>query len=327
MLDQHSWNAFVIAHAPKSGAFLQSYEWGEFQKTAGTPVIRFYKETEGSETLAQIFIRELPFHLRSAYIPRGPISENATAINSALYETLKKLGKEQNAVSLRLDPIAYVPKNLGGRKTKALQPETTSILDLTKSEEELLAAMHEKTRYNIRLAAKKGVTVREGGKELFGELWKLLQIAAARDKFHTHTKKYYEQMVHLLSADPENHGTCSVRILIAEYKDEPLAGMILLMFGNDAVYLHGGSSNEHRNLMAPYLLQWEAMCVAKKFSYKNYDLWGIAPPNAPYHPLLGVTRFKQGFAGELYEAPPSIELPIKQPWYTIYALIQKLRGR
>ncbi len=322
-MDRSVWNAIVAANGPRSGSFLQSWEWGSFQEAAGARVLRVGRD----ETVAQFVLRPLPLGLTVAYLPRGPVGHDA-----AVMETVREAAADAGAILLRVDPVS-AERPAGAKEVHEAQPRTTLLLDLSKSEDELLAAMHEKTRYNVRLAEKKGVTVREGGTELSPRLWPLLAAAAARDRFRTHDRGYYETMMRTLAGDAKDRGAASVRILIAEHEGATLAGMLLLTFGNDAVYLHGGSSDEKRNLMAPHLLQWEAIRRAKAWGYRNYDLGGISPMKDGMlepiegHPLAGVTRFKRGFGGEVWSAPASWELPLRPAWYTIYALAQRIRGR
>ncbi|TAL19381.1 peptidoglycan bridge formation glycyltransferase FemA/FemB family protein [Patescibacteria group bacterium] len=322
-MDREAWNSFVTQNGPRSGSFLHSWEWGEFQKAAGTAVTRV--EAEGA--LAQIILRSLPLGQQNAYLPRGPIfSPTLTAEQKT--EFLKKViaaAREQRSLAMRVDPadkkLEFRPA--AARSATPIQPQTTLLLNLTKNEDILLAAMHEKTRYNLRLAEKKGVTVREGGTELFPELWPLLEAASKRDRFRLHAKNYYQKMLQTLVGEPSDRSSCQSRIMLADHEGEALAGMILLLFGGTATYLHGGSSDKKRNVMAPYLLHWQAMRRAKSRGCQSYDFWGIAPEDSAEHPLAGVSRFKRGFGGEVFTAPDSWELPLRPFWYTIYALAKK----
>lgn len=325
MQESEAWNAVVVGNAPRSGAFLQSWEWGEYRAAAGETVVRVRAEEGGSAAVAQAEVRALPLGMKVLYVPRGPIASGPEALAKAV-GLLRKEAKATGSVALRIDPVGALPA-LRGRTPRPLQPQTTVLLDLTKSEDELLAGMHEKTRYNVRLAAKKGVHVREGGKELFPDLWRLLEASAKRDRFRLHPAEHYEAMLDALAGDPTDRSRCVARIVMAEHQSRPIAAMITISFGDDVVYLHGGSADEYRNVMAPYALHWEAIRLAKSRGYRRYDLWGIAPEGAKGHPLAGVTRFKRGFGGETYRSPDSLELPISPFRYTIYALVQKARGR
>jgi lipid II:glycine glycyltransferase (peptidoglycan interpeptide bridge formation enzyme) len=214
--------------------------------------------------------------------------------------------------------------------TKNRQIQQTIILDLNKSEEDILTVMHSKTRYNIRLAEKKGVEIKlEKNVDIF---WKLNSETIKRDRFKSHAKEYYEEM---LTLD-------NVYQLIAYHEGEPIAANILIYFGDTLTYLHGTSASKKRNLMAPYLLQWEGIKLAKKLDCNFYDFWGVAPKAENTekiqtscfhnfcwpinHALSGVTRFKAGFGGQYVEYSQAFDI-ITKPWkYKIYILIRKLRG-
>jgi lipid II:glycine glycyltransferase (peptidoglycan interpeptide bridge formation enzyme) len=322
MLDQNRWNEFVRRNAPRSGAFLQSFEWGEFQRSLGYKIVRHEIAAREVTALVQAFVRRLPLGQKTLYIPRGPIASDQ---GIEIIADLQKKAVEQGALAVRVDPAEPlgIPQ---ARPAKPLQPQTTLILDLSKNEEELLLAMHEKTRYNIRLAERRGVAFHAGQEELFENFWSLLSQTAERDRFQTHSKKYYSEMIKILGAGNLTPNRARAEILLAKHENAPLAGMIIVYFGDTATYIHGASATEKRNLMAPCLLHWRAIERAKSFGCKNYDFWGIAPANAEKHPLQGVTRFKRGFGGVEWRAPDSFELPIQKFRYKIYAAVQKLRN-
>ncbi|MBI5071795.1 peptidoglycan bridge formation glycyltransferase FemA/FemB family protein [Candidatus Falkowbacteria bacterium] len=187
-------------------------------------------------------------------------------------------------------------------------------MDLTKSEDELLAAMHEKTRYNIRLAEKKNLALKTGTVDDF---WKLMEETTKRDEFRAHPKKYYEKMFEKLADGEKNKMRGELKIVYQGIA--PLAAAIIGYFGDTVTYLHGASSYEYRNLMAPYLLHWEIIKEAKKLGYKFYDFWGIDEKKWP-----GVTRFKKGFGGFEINYPGTFDLPINKLWYKIYNLAKKI---
>jgi len=326
MTDRQDWNAIVTKNAPRSGSFLQSFEWGEYQNAIGAETVRLETGDGDAKAIVSAQIRPLPLGMKTLYVPRGPVAAGSPKQTERILELLGDEAKKRGAIALRIDP-ATQGLAVRGDSVRPLQPQTTIILDLKKTEDELLAAMHEKTRYNVRLAAKKGVHVREGGKELFLDFWRLLEASAKRDRFHTHPRSHYEKMLETLSGGLGDRTRCTARIFLAEEMSRPLAAMILIAFGDDIVYLHGGSSDEARNVMAPYALHWEAIRLAKAKGYRHYDFWGIAPEGVPKHPLAGVTRFKRGFGGDISKSPDSVELPVSRFWYTIYALVQAVRRR
>jgi lipid II:glycine glycyltransferase (peptidoglycan interpeptide bridge formation enzyme) len=185
---------------------------------------------------------------------------------------------------------------------RAIQPRSTLVVDLTPGEEDILLAMKSKTRYNIRLASRKGVAVREGAEHDIAAFNALLAATADRSAFGIHPPDYYEAAFRLFA--PRGWA----RLLLAEVESEPVAGLIVFALPPRAFYFYGASSNVHRDKMAPYLLQWEAMRWAKSIGCTSYDLWGIpdadrATLEAQFTErsdgLWGVYRFKRGFGGDL----------------------------
>jgi lipid II:glycine glycyltransferase (peptidoglycan interpeptide bridge formation enzyme) len=214
-------------------------------------------------------------------------------------------------------------------KTANVQPSQTLILDLKKEPEKLLAAMHEKTRYNIRLAEKKGVRVyaASGKEDSFEIFWDLLQETTERDAFRSHDKTYYRTMLETLAGDPAANGKTRpvAKLAFAEHDGRVLAANLMIYFGKTVTYLHGASSRVQREVMAPYLLHWQLIREARSWGYDAYDFWGVAPENEPDHPWAGITRFKRGFGGTYVEYPGAFDLPISRFWYTLYTLARRLR--
>lgn len=281
--------------------FLQGSSWGEFQMKVGRTVLRF-GEVQVIETL-------LPFGKKYWLVPRGvPTGE---VVNEA---------RTRGILFLRYEPSISQSIISGSKSTIPVSPPATLILDLTKSEEQLLNEMHEKTRYNIRLAERKGVVVSQ--LQNFDEFWKLMEETAKRDTFRTHEKNYYQTMVETLQSEP-----CKIELWAATWQGKTLAAGIWIYFGDTVTYLHGASSSEDRNVMAPYLLHWEVMRDAKKRGCKTYDFWGIAPQKkiAGTESWGGITRFKTGFGGAVVEYPGTYDLPISKFGYTLYTLLRKIR--
>jgi lipid II:glycine glycyltransferase (peptidoglycan interpeptide bridge formation enzyme) len=201
--------------------------------------------------------------------------------------------------------------------SKTIQPQLNWVLGLEGSEQELLVGMKPKHRYNINLAAKKGVTVREATKNDFLEVWRLLLETASRGKFKLHPQNYYLQMWEILGPD-------KFKILVAEHQGQLLACGLIAFFGHTATYLHGGSSDKLKNFMAPYLLHWEAIVLAKHAGYFNYDFGGITTD--PNHAWSGISRFKMGFGGFEVRYPGTFDLVLSPLWYNVYKSGRKLRS-
>lgn len=305
----------MLKHAPPSGAFLQSWEWGEFQEAVGRQVRRF--QTANGEV--QMVSRPMPGGFFGWDVFRGPMGDQN------MLEQIIADAKKTAAVFLHVEPNDDVVIANEVKQSSSRQPQHTIIMDLTQSDETLLAAMHEKTRYNIRLAQKKGVTVRDATADsaIWNRLAEIMETTAQRDGFHLHPRSYYEAMFKTMSSQMHKPERCRARLFVAEHEGDLLAGLILIQFGTTATYLHGASDNEKRNLMAPHLLQWEAMRAARADGCTAYDFWGVAPPDAPNHRWAGVTRFKNGFGGTRVTLPSAWELPLRPVWYKLYRLAKQ----
>jgi lipid II:glycine glycyltransferase (peptidoglycan interpeptide bridge formation enzyme) len=212
-----------------------------------------------------------------------------------------------------------VPKNFSVGTT--LQPRVTQVLDLQPDLESVLAAMHQKTRYNIRLAEKKGVTVRWSTDDDDLDIFlQLITSTYTRQGIRLHPTAYYRAMwQHLKKVE-------MVELGIAEIAGRPLAANMVIWHDQTATYLHGGSSDQEKHLMAPYLLQWSTMQRAFTRGVTMYDFWGIAPNDNPTHQWAGVTRFKKGFGGRVVTFPPALNAILQPAWYQAYRLAKRMRG-
>jgi lipid II:glycine glycyltransferase (peptidoglycan interpeptide bridge formation enzyme) len=154
--------------------------------------------------------------------------------------------------------------------------------------------------------------------------WKLLAETAARDRFHTHERAYYEKMFVALAGG--QHRNAAMRLWLAEREGAAIAGALTVEFGGTVTYLHGASRNEDRKYMAPYLMHWHIISDAKARGFREYDLWGTAPTEDEKHPWAGITRFKVGFGGADAAYLGAWELPVNRFWYGAYRLAKRLRG-
>ena len=296
--------------------FLQSWQWGEFQREVSGIVWRIVVEDGGqSVASAKLVKKQLPMGKSYFYCGRGPIFKNGAgdAAVTMLFNEIKRIASEESIMFLRFDPIFSVADfKYSIVKTIDVQPSQTVILDLSLSEADILKNMQQKTRYNIKLAEKKGVKIVESGAERFEEFWQLLASTSERDEFSLHGRSYYQAMLKL-------DGNF-LKLFFAEYKGRPLVGNIAVFFGDTATYIHGGSSNENREVMAPHDLQWHTIKLAKQAGLKYYDWHGINEKRWP-----GVTRFKIGFGGRPVTYPGTFDLVYDKEWYKIYKMVRKIR--
>jgi lipid II:glycine glycyltransferase (peptidoglycan interpeptide bridge formation enzyme) len=327
--DAALWNTFASRHAPRSGAFLQSFEWGSFQSAIGRTVRRVMaRPEEGArvEMAVQLIEMPLPLGQRYWYCPRGPIVAGHNFDANMLVAELKGLGSD--AMFLRFDPPVEKSNAVAWKNVKptiAIQPADTLLTDLSTSTEKLLDLMHHKTRYNIRLAQKKGVEIEIRSGESMDRIWPLFRDTSFRRAFNLHDRAYYEAMVkHVQGRE------CQAFFAVAKYHGEVIAANIMVDFAGTRTYLHGASGDRHRNVMAPYLLHWALIEDAQKQGMRWYDWWGIAPAGVPSHPWAGVTRFKFGFGGEQVHYPGTFDVIAHPSAYAIYqagrALVRRFRG-
>jgi len=311
--------------------FLQSWGWGEVQRRLGRDIIRLVVVDGPIVAVALVVRQPLPASRAILYSPRGPVFvsgvslERQREILTDIELWLKHQPIGQGAVAWRIEPV--LPAPMVGRRTIDSQPPRTSLLDLRHSEDELLKAMHQKTRYNIRLAEKKGLTVEQrtdpAALDIF---WQLTQATTARDKFRPHGKSHYMAILDVLGGNElQNHGTTSVILYVASHNGQPLAANMVVSYGDTVTYLHGASSDEKRELMAPYLAQWRAIQDAKKAGYHWYDFHGIAPENEPNHAWVGITRFKNGFGGQAIDFAGTFDIPLSKGWYKAYQALRRVR--
>lgn len=311
--DRAAWDAFV--RASPVGSFLQSWRWGDFQRAAGFRILRLMIRREAAtndiEAVCLLVYRSLLLGRSYLVAPWGPVfrstllppagapDEGARAFGAFTRELRARMAG--SCVFAHLEPkLPAAPRRdrvLAGYgyrpHARSIQPAHTLVVHLTQSEDELLRAMHPKTRYNIRVASRSGVTVAEqtdtNGLDAF---LALAQEVERKGRFRYHPAAYYGAMLETLK--PQQ----MLRILVARHNGNVLAASLLVSFGDTVTYAHGASSQQKKHVMAPYLLHWEGMLRARAAGARRYDFFGIAPPGASVaHPWFGITRFKQGFGG------------------------------
>jgi lipid II:glycine glycyltransferase (peptidoglycan interpeptide bridge formation enzyme) len=331
--EARDWDDLVVA---ASGHVLQSWAWGELKAQFGWRVQRL----SVSHAHAQVLYRNLPGGLGSiAYVPKGPLLDLADRSTlQQLLDAVRPHARQQRAICLKIEPDAEDDPDLAGRlaalgfqaSPQPVQPRSTILVDLEAEPDELLKRMKQKTRYNIRLAGRKEVTVRAGDGTDLPTFYRLMELTAERDGFGIHSLAYYET-VHQLFVPPGQG--C---LLLAEHDGQLLAGLVALAAGDTACYMYGASSSEGRNLMPTYLLQWQAMLWAREQGYRFYDLWGVPDEDEPTleaeftqrsDGLWGVYRFKRGFGGRLVRSVGAWDLVYAPLRYRLYTAAVDWLGR
>jgi lipid II:glycine glycyltransferase (peptidoglycan interpeptide bridge formation enzyme) len=331
--------------------FLQSPFWAEFKERFGWRAFSFFFEYEADSTVREaplmVLCRRLAGTVSFAYIPWGPPLDYNTdkdSLLTALARALRPLLPPDIAF-LRLDPPWYAEgQDVPGlappwvKASTSIQAPDTVLLDLRDEPEVILARMKSKWRYNVRLGGKK-VTVRQAaqsaawtddGEQALACFYTLLRETAARDKIAIHSFDYYRNLFELAG---EKGPDIDVRLYLADLAGVPagtpatlpVAGIITLFRGAEAVYLYGASANEHREVMAPYALQWQAIQDAKNAGALRYDFFGIPPNDNPRHPMAGLYRFKTGFGGTIIHRPGTWDFPYKPFAYRVFSMAEKLR--
>ena len=292
-------------------SFLQSQDWAEFQKSLGREVFDIAE--------VKIIKHDLPFGKNYLYVPY------VTQMTNDEFRMTNEIAKKEKSIFVKVEPLsdglAQALTHQGyAKSSKNIQPQKTVVIDLTRSEDELLSAMHHKTRYNIRLAERQGVVVRKCRmkNDEFRMFWDLMQKTTERDKFHSYPQDYYEKLLQLQNTS----------LWMAYHGDQPIAGAIILTHSSSVYYLHGASDHQYRSHMAPYLLHWNIIKSFKNSiidssldirhsSFISYDLWGISPK------WPGVTRFKLGWGGRIVEYQGAFDLTISKLWYFAYCLANR----
>lgn len=275
----------------------------------------------------------MPIFGNMMYASRGPVCDiHNEDVLKQLTEGVRELGKKYNAFVFRMEPdikkndkefreivekIGYKVKDDAKDFKDEIQPRFVFRLDIKgKTEDEILAGCHQKTRYNIRLAKRKGVEIREGNREDLKDFHKIMIETGSRDGFIIRSLEYFEKMYDELA--PKH-----MKVLMAYYEGKPISGIIPIMYGNKTWYLYGASSNEHRNLMPNYLLQWEMIRQAIQNGCDVYDFRGVSGVVDESHPQYGLYRFKKGFGAEFTEFIGEVYLPFKPLTYKLYKFAEK----
>lgn len=355
--ESEAWDGFV-ARAP-DGHLLQSWGWGEFKRGYGWHPVRLGLFHEDRILAgAQVLLRSLA-GFSVAYVPRGPVVPGGHPDTlRAVVGAVHRLAQSRNSIFLKLEPNerecarywsyraeGFVPSQL------SVQARATLVVDLRGGEEAVLARMRSKTRYNIRLAERRGVLVRAAASDhdlsCFHEL---VLRTSERDGFQGRSPGYYRDVLNQFRPRGQ------AELLLAEFNGRTIAGLMVFAYGPEGIYMYGASGNEHRREMPNHLLQWRAMQWCMQKGCTRYDLWGIPesalqadggwqgryrdlplrersstvvtepPGEAADRPgLWGVYRFKRGFGGEPVRFVGAFDYPYIRPLYLLWSHIKKNR--
>ena len=327
--DEEEYTKFLENHERCN--FQQSLEWARVKTSWKREVILAEDENKKIIGSLMVWVRKIPIFGNIMYSARGPVCDiHDMEVLQQLTEVAKELAKKYNAIVLRIEPdikgddedfknimlqLGFSIKDDAKNFREEIQPRYVFRLNTKgKTEDEIFKAFHQKTRYNVRLATKKGVTIKEGNKEDLKDFHKIMVTTGIRDGFITRPLEYFEKMYDELG--PEH-----MKVLLAYYDGKPIAGVIPIMYGNKTWYLYGASSNEHRNLMPNYLLQWEMIKIALSRKSDIYDLRGV-PGIADNS--NGLYRMKKGFGAEYTEFVGEVYMPYKPIMYNLYKVSEKI---
>jgi lipid II:glycine glycyltransferase (peptidoglycan interpeptide bridge formation enzyme) len=297
---------------------MQSPEWTKVKSNWKNEIVIIEDQDKNIKGSMSILIRKIPFFKYTImYSPRGPVCDwDDKETFKDLLDGAKQLAKKYNSYVLKIDPdigkenekFGQIVRELGfkvkndSKNFEGIQPRFVFRLDIKdKTEEEIMAGFHHKTRYNIRLAERKGVTVKLGDRKDLSQFHKVMQETGVRDEFVIRSLEYFEKMYDCLA--PEH-----LRLYLAYHEDKLIAGTIAILYGDKVWYLYGASSNEYRNVMPNYLLQWEMIKWAVENGCHIYDFRGVSGDLDESNPLYGLYKFKKGFNGDFTEFIGELDL-------------------
>ncbi len=319
-INSSEWNTFLDNHP--EAHILQSTEWGDLKSVFGWEAVRILENGFG----AQILFRQLPLGLTFAYIPKGPVGISRKGTNNAFWTEVDSLCQEKHAVFLKIEQDGWTDETGESLQPSTflsspqhIQPRATLVVNLSGSEEEIFNRMKPKTRYNIRLAGRKGVIVHAS--DDIENFYRVMNVTSQREAFHVHSVEYYRRAYDLFHPK----GMCE--LFIADFEGQTLAAVMVFAFGKCAYYFYGASADVERNRKPTYPLQWEAIRWAHAKGCSEYDMWGIPDEatdvdddeaEAREDGLWGVYRFKRGFGGAIKRAQPTLDRVYNRVLYKLY---------
>jgi peptidoglycan pentaglycine glycine transferase (the first glycine) len=317
------WDEFLKSYP--NTHILQTSSWGKLKSEFGWEAAHLISDRCG----AQILFRTLPFGLKLAYIPKGPVGEYW----KQFLPQIESFCRQEKAFMLKVEPDLWdlefdqFPFMQDCIISNSIQPRRTLVVSLSGTEDEILNRMKQKTRYNIRLAEKKDISIQQS--EDIPAFHLLIKETGTRDAFGVHSLSYYQKAFDLFKQEDN----CA--LMLAKFENEPLAGIMVFSHGNRSWYFYGASNDRERNRMPTYLLQWSAMKWAIEKGCTSYDLWGVPDEELDIleenfetrvDGLWGVYRFKRGFGGTLKRGAPAFDKVFSPLLYSLYKLYNKIRG-
>lgn len=333
-VNRQDWDRLLVEN---NGSFLQSFEWGEFQKSLNKKVWRLIiGQDDKIFLIAQIIKETFPFLNKSLlYLPFGPTFSaeftednplkvvSSTTIQKKIQlflEKTKQIAKQEDALFLLIEPFVGITyealpcKFLVCDSQKRIQPQKVLILDLKDTEDEIFNNIAKGTRYNIRLAQRRGVKI-ISDKTSIEKFYNLLKQTSERQRFSIYSKQYFKK---LLDVKSNNFKT---ELFLAEYNNKIISGIIMAFFNKTAISLHSASDYNYRQLKANSLLRWYTILQAKDQGCEKYDFWGIDEKKWP-----GLTYHKKTFGGTEFAYPKSMDIVFQKNWYNLYKIIRKLKN-
>lgn len=342
IVNENTWKDTILSLP--NPHFLQSNLWANVKSDNGwSPFYLIWQDAGKIVAGAMVLERNIRFlgfiSTTIQYCPKGPLLDwNQPELKNSVIRDLENFAKKRKAIFLKIDPDLFfeedeidqinpmsLPYSVGLENylrdrgwlesKEQIQFRNSIYLNLNNSEEDLLSSMKQKTRYNVRLSERKGVTVRSGTDTDFEELFDLYAKTALRDNFIIRSKDYYLKVWKLFY----DHNICEP--LIAEFEGKILAAIIIYHYFNKSYYVYGMSSDQNRNLMATYLLQWKAIQSAKQKNVRIYDFWGAPDEFEDSDRLWGVYKFKLGFGGNIVKTIGAWDFPVNPMRYKFYQIV------
>jgi len=317
--EKDNWNEFIKEN---DGSFLQSFEWGQLQEKFFHKVSRWEISENGRKVLQSQMIKEKIVFFNYFYIPYGPVFDKSATLEEKkqafklLLNEVQKKAEEEGAVFLKIEPLAPLPQVSNFKpviSSKRIQPQRTIILNIDRTEQEILKSLNRKIRYNIRLAIKKGVRIKISD-EYLPIFYNLLEKTKKRQNFNIYPESHYKAIFAVANSD------FKAKMLLAEYRKKIILAEINIFFGKRATDLHSGFDYEYRSLKPSELMNCQCILIAKQLGCKEYDFWGIDEKKFP-----GVTSFKKGFSGQETEYPMALDFIFNKKLYKSYTFLRKLK--